>query len=229
MFKNTTFTAYMMKAFDECPKKFDYIYQQKIQLPTNVKNTEIGEKIHILANYYLNHIDTKNFEKSLSKEEKEIFENFKKNELLNSKLVASEYPFTVKIENYWLTGRIDAIFERDEKIIIADWKTGQKSEDENDYQSMIYLYALYVICSQKRTELKPENLEFHYFYLKNNERINIEYSMSKMLEQKEFLTNKIKQILSLPYFLPNRCKCYTCNFKRLCYNYSNKGMNLMSV
>ena len=172
MLENKTFNAYMLKTFDECQQKFNLLYNMDIRLPSNTSKTLVGDKIHILVNYYLNGKNTSKFEKILSQEELHIFENFKSLEILNTKCWASEYPFSVKLSDYYLTGRVDAVFQNEGKIIIADWKTGKK-QDGVDYQSMIYLFAFYEIFKHKKMNISPENFEFVYFYLGSGEKMVI--------------------------------------------------------
>jgi len=226
--KNKTFNAYMLRTFDECPQKFNFLYNLDINMPSDAARALLGDKIHVLANYYLNGKDTSKFEKTLTSEELSIFDRFKTLEILNTKCFASEYPFSVRLSEYYLTGRIDAVFQKGDKIIIADWKTGKK-QGGTDYQSMIYLYALYKIFEYKKMNLPPENFEFVYFYLNSAEEVRITYNRQLFKEQADFLKSKIDEVFSTKNFTANPKQCYTCNFKTLCYNYSNKGMYLKSV
>ena len=227
--KIDTFSAYMLKTFDECQKKFDLQYIQKITMPSDAKNAALGDKIHLLANLWLKNEDTKKFEQTLNAEELRIFGNFKNLEILNTECLESEYPFSVKLGKIYLNGRMDAVFKNGDKITIADWKTGKKFQDENDYQAMIYLFSLYQIFQHKKINLPPENFEFVYFYLNSNETLRINYNKETLSAQTELLKNKTEQILSTKNFTPDTKQCYTCNYKCLCYNYSNKGMYLKSV
>ena len=62
----------MMKVFEECQKKYIYMYVDKINLPQNKYFFEKGKNIHAMANYYLKGYDISKLENALSDVEKNI-------------------------------------------------------------------------------------------------------------------------------------------------------------
>ena len=84
----------------------------------------------------------------LSEKEKKIYLNFI-DKLKDKKdfFIETEYPFLIKEElnneNYYLTGRFDAIYKKDSEYIIYDWKTlNLPKNPKDDLQSIVYIYAL---------------------------------------------------------------------------------------
>ena len=227
MIKPDTFSAYMLKAFDECPQKYFYLYVKKINLPFDKKLTQLGDTIHKLANFYLKNQDTSRMEKALNEQENDFWTKFKNLEILKKELLYSEYNFCIREGNFWLNGRIDAIFQDREKIIIADWKTGEEIDIENDYQSKIYLLAVWKIFNARGRLKNPQILEFHYIYLKNSREQIIKFDESKLVLFKEIICAKMNKIDKLDLTEPNKAvdfsQCYTCNFKSICYNYRNSS------
>lgn len=221
-----TFSAYMLKTWEECKRKFYFSYVLKIFLPSVSSAAQSGEKIHILTNYFLKRNDIERMKKSLSEKELALWEKVENHELLKNELLASEYEFNLRLGNFWANGRIDAIFKDEKKIIIADWKTGASVEESSDFQSKLYLIAVYEIFKSKKILDSPEQLEFWYVYLNSNETQKIHFTEKKYNLFKEEVYAKMNEIddfscKGLPE-MSQFTKCYACNLKTLCYNYSNQ-------
>ena len=167
---NKTFTINMLKTFKECPQKYEFLYLKKIQLPESAKNTTSGNNIHNLIDFYLKGQEIRKLENNLNSEEKQLWNNFLNLNLQNC--IKSEYPFYVKINEDWLTGRIDALFKTESGYYIADWKTGKFRHTPNEqFQTHIYLYAIYNILNLKKEINSYSNLSMKYFILKDESEI----------------------------------------------------------
>lgn len=120
--------------------------------------------------------------------------------------------------------KIDFAIEKENKIILYDWKTGKERETEMDIQ--LACYALYI--SQKRN-INPNNIIVKRYnvaldkedqfeinsqmmeYIKNYMRKSINY-------MKEFLIDKNNNIVKEEDFpkISILNNCIQCNFKKIC-------------
>ena len=78
--------------------------------------------------------------------------------------IKTEYPFLIKEElnskSYYLTGRFDAIYQENDKIIIYDWKTlNLPKNPTEDLQSVVYLYCASKIFNTKNISMKYLSIE----------------------------------------------------------------------
>ncbi|MDD3238302.1 MAG: PD-(D/E)XK nuclease family protein [Candidatus Gastranaerophilales bacterium] len=211
------FSANMLKTFKKCPKKFELIYENNIKIPSKSQAAEQGKNIHSLINYYLQNKDISKFVEILTSTEKELWENFLTQKIQPNDTLHTEYPFNVKLGNFWLTGRIDAIIKKDNEYIIYDWKTGSIPENaKSDLQTAIYLYAINEILK----DLNPYNhciLSFIYVNLKNK--------TTEVIQTDDFLIDgyksKITGIVESVRDKKHRKKsttstCKNCDLKNLC-------------
>ncbi len=224
--KYNTFSANMLKTFDDCPIKYDFLYNKKIYLPQKNNNAKIGENVHTLINYYLKKMDTSKFEQNLSKEEEILWKNFKNNEILQYDLLKSEYTFNVKLCEYWLTGRVDAMFNDSENYYIVDWKTGNEKHSLTDYQTCVYFYSIYEILKTKKLVTNEAQLHFKYIYLKHNSNTTFSYNSTTKNDQQQTLNSLINSLITYDFknkqLLKLHSKCYTCNYFSICYNEENE-------
>lgn len=215
-------TSGMIKAFIECPQKYNLIYNNHIEIPSKNIESEIGKKIHALINYkYKNFaIDkiTKNLIKPTNIEIKKLWDNFL---TLNiNKVEESEYTFDIQLETeIRLTGRIDALKKENEKYEILDWKTG-KSENlspENDFQTIVYLYSIYELLKTYKNFTKHENLSITYYFLKENTSKTVTFSKEKYEQYKKELQKICQEIKnSRGKYKKNQKKCSKCIYNIIC-------------
>ena len=200
----------MLKTFEECPKKYEFIYLNKILLPSNNKYFEKGKNIHALANYYIKGFDVDKLEKVLTVQEFELWKYLKNCKYFTYELLKSEYQLSIKIGNDWVGGRLDALVKNKNEYYILDYKTGDIPKNpEYDYQTMVYL-----LCVDKL--IKEYNvLKFIYLDLKNQKEIEIEYNSQKRDEYLDkvslALSNLNNMNLSKNMLRNNNCRCeYSC-------------------
>ncbi|MFA6989413.1 MAG: PD-(D/E)XK nuclease family protein, partial [Candidatus Gastranaerophilaceae bacterium] len=163
-----TYTNSQLNTWSECKKKYYFKYVKKINIPEKPAAYELGRNVHSLINYYLRGHDIAIIEKNLDTETKTHWFALKNYSLLKNKVLKSEWEFNSKIgeTKYWLNGRVDAIFgdEKNNKYIIADWKTGQNipKNPESSLQSASYLYSVFRAQKDLKLSINYEDLSFLY-------------------------------------------------------------------
>lgn len=215
---NKTFSAHMLKTFVECPKKYKLMYENGLSIPQNKKAAEEGKKIHALINYSLQGFNTTKLSETLSQNENEMWKNFVELDIKKSDLFASEYGFNVKLDTYWLNGRIDAIIKKEDNYTIYDWKTGKSPKNfEKDLQTAVYLTSFYEILRYKKLIIAPQQLSFIYYNLSNNSFDKIIFSDELKGEYYSLITGIITNIEDNNYLKKEIAKtCQKCNFEILC-------------
>lgn len=207
MFLN--FSPNMLKTFELCPKKFYLKYIKNISMPVNDEVFEFGKNIHALASYYLNKENIDKLEQSLSQKEKEIWKYLKNIEYFSYEVINSEYNLSVKIEETFFGGRLDALVKKDNEYYILDYKTGSAPKNAKyDYQTMVYLLAV-------RAFFKTENVTFVYIDLKNKTEVKIKLTKQLIKEYEIKLTeiaNKINQEV-----FEKKSKDCKCEYNIICY------------
>ena len=144
--------------------------------------------------------------------------------MLKNKIITTEWTFNSRIKNsnYWLNGRIDAVFydESQNKCILVDWKTGQNIPEnlEYNYQCIIYLYSFFNGHKDFDLDLNQNDMIFQFVKVSDNiEIISIPYSIEKEEEYERIFLKKISEIeLEKEFNKINPCKSNFCQYKRLC-------------
>ena len=209
-----TYSPAMLKTFEQCKKKFEYKYIKGLSIPVDTTKMKQGKNLHAIANYYLKNFNIDKFEKVLSEQEMILWNNLKNTKYFNFETINSEYNLTGKVENYWISGRLDALVkDKDENYYILDYKTGQIPKNpEYDYQTIIYLLIADKFIKNYNT------LSFVYIDLKNNQTHEIIFTPQKKEEYEKKLVTILKDIekcTKLNIF--NKCKnTCICEFNKLC-------------
>ncbi len=214
-----TYTLSKLQMYDECPQKYKLCYIDKVHIiePPN-NSSQKGNNLHNIINYSLKGMDVTKLLGALTAQEKLLWHNFKTSDIKNYKYVASEYSFNLKLDEYWLTGRIDALFEYDGNFIIIDWKTGEYFSPENvKFQTSFYLLCIYEILKAKNIIKTPEELSLHYVDLASNSVVKIkfdDFSYTQYKNQILTIINKINEGKS--FFCNKTAKCKNCRYYRAC-------------
>ena len=213
--KMQIFSQNMLKTFEECPKKYEYRYINKLSVPVSTKIFEKGKKIHALAHYYLRGDNIEKFLPTLTQEEKLIWERLLSNEYFQKQYVNSEYNLNSKINEYWVGGRLDAFVKTENNYFILDYKTGAIPKNPNeDFQTMIYL-----VCADEILKKGWGNsftLNFVYIDLKNNQNHLIDYNENKREIYKDKITTACKKITETQIFSGNKTRCQYCEYNKFC-------------
>lgn len=215
---NNTYSLNKLKLFDECPQKYKLCYVDKIHIVEPLNKTRSGNNIHNLINYYFKKQNIEKLIETLSPQEKLLWHNFKESNISKQNCITTEYAFNVKLDNFWLTGRIDALFESNGKYIIADWKTGEQFTAENvKFQTTFYLLCIYEILISKGFIKKAEDLSLEYINLATNSSIKIQFNDDLLLQYKTQILNIINKINETTIFVCNKTdKCKQCKYFRAC-------------
>ena len=201
----------LLKLFQDCPIKFYYRYIEQIPSVLPDKNFETGKNIHALASYYLKGSDVSDLERVLNQNEKEMWEYLKNNNYFKFETVGIEKNISVKLDEFWIGGRIDSIVKNGEDYYILDYKTGSISDDMTyDIQTMVYL----LLCDEM---FKSKNsLSFVYLDLKKKREVKtiLTEDLRKEYELKLLdLCNRIKHF-NLKKCAPKE-NC-TCEYSKIC-------------
>ncbi len=221
MTTNQAYTLNKLQMYDECPQKYKLCYIDKVHVIEPIVKTKTGNNIHNIINYYLQGSDVTKLTEALNKPEKLLWYNFKNSDIAKYKCYASEFAFNVKIDEYWLTGRIDALFDAGDYYVIADWKTGEEFSPENvRFQTSFYLLCMYEILKSKKLIEKPEQLALYYMVLSSNSIVKILFNEDLFYQYKSLILSVINKINENKTFFCNKTdKCKFCKYYRACPYY----------
>lgn len=212
-----TYTINMLKTYEECPQMYKFSYVDKIRFQEPNKKADSGVRLHALIKHHLNGADVSKLVLQLDKHEKILWHNFLNSPILKYKYIDSEYSFDVNLGGNRLTGRIDALFETDGCYIIADWKTGELTDENERFQTMFYLCCLYEIYKQKKLPVSCSSFALHYVLLKNNTVVKIKFTDELYMQYRNKILGIIMKIEeNKNYFCFKTDKCRTCRFFKLC-------------
>lgn len=219
-----TYTVSKLQMYDDCPQKYKLCYIDKVHIVESLRvqqASERGNKLHNLINYYLKKQDITKLIPSLTTHERELWINFKNGEFQYYQTVASEYAFNVKVDEHWLTGRIDALCKYDDQYIILDWKTSENFMGENvNFQTAFYLLCMYEILYSVNYIKSPEQLSLHYVNLAAGNTVKINFDGDKLLMFKTQVLDVINKINTDNKFCCNKSdKCKKCKYLRACAYY----------
>lgn len=201
----------MLKTFEKCSKMYFFKYVKNLSMPVNDEIFETGKNIHAMASYYLNRENIDRFEDALSEKENSLWQNLKNNEYFSYECLKTEYNLTVKIDEYYFGGRLDALVKSDNDYIILDYKTGSAPKDAvYDYQTMVYLLAVSELFSTC-------NVIFVYIDLKNKKNTEINLSESLKQEYKTILKTVADKI-SKENYSASKNNCKLCEYGKICYD-----------
>ena len=201
----------MIKTYLTCPKKYYYQYVENVAMPKSSLPFEKGKKIHALANYYLQNIKIDRIETALTAAELEIWELLKQNPFYNMDYLKSEFSLMLKLSDYWLGGRLDALVNNGDNYYILDYKTGTIPKDpEYDPQTMIYLLSADKYLKNYKT------LSFVYIDLKNKQNYVIEFNEDLKAKYRQNLLEICNKISADSLYCCNDKSCKYCEFNKIC-------------
>ena len=205
----------MLKTFEDCPKRYEFRYIQKLNVPQPVYVFEKGKKIHALAHYYLRGDDITKFLPTLNQEETEIWQRLLNNEYFQKTYVNSEYNLTSKVGEYWVGGRLDAFMKSENNYFILDYKTGAIPKNPaEDFQTMIYLVCTDEIL--KKSWGNNYTLSFVYLDLKNNKNHIISYGNEKSEQYAKKIISACDEVTKTQIYPKNTSRCQFCEYNKFC-------------
>lgn len=163
-----TFSVNSLKILERSLEEFENKYIFHLDFINKNEAAQKGERLHALISYYIKGFEIEKMVNSLEDGEKKLFLNLINSSLFGKKenFIKSEESFLVKVIennlNFYLTGRFDAVYKDNEKIIIYDWKSKNiPQEPQEDLQSIVYLYCGAKIFNTKNISLKYISLFDH--------------------------------------------------------------------
>lgn len=202
----------MLKTYLVCPKKYYYKYIECINMPLSSLPFEKGKKIHALANYKLQGINIDRLETALNNQEKDLWALLLSNEFYNKDCFKSEFSLSIKIDKYWIGGRVDAVVKEGENYYIIDYKTGSTPKNpEFDYQTIVYL-----LCIDKYLKYKYKTLSFVYINLKDKNNYIIPFNNKIKEHYEKEIVSQIDTISNDTLFKCNKTNCKNCEYSKLC-------------
>lgn len=217
----TVYTHNHFKTYEKCKRKYYYEYVKNLHWPSLDSNFELGLSIHKLLDYQAKGLEVEAIVKDAKPEIQEYWQYLKSSDILNYKIVASEWAFTVCLEKgkSWLEGRVDRIIEEpaSNKTVILDFKTGQKIPKPQtvDWQMAVYLYAI----SESRN-ISPSQLAFWYYKVANQlEFFKQDYSPKLHKSYCAEFINMIEKISNTTSWnVDSECNRRFCQYEKLCNN-----------
>lgn len=206
-----SFSPNMIKTYQACPKKYYFQYVENINMPKSSLAFEKGKKVHALANYYLQKIKIDRIESALNDSEREVWELLKENPFYNMDYLKSEFTLSIKLSDFWLGGRLDAIVHKENDYYILDYKTGSIPQNpEYDPQTMIYL-----LCADKYIK-NYDSLSFVYIDLKNKQNYIIKFNEQLKEKYEKELISICSLINSDSLYDCNKNSCKYCEYGKIC-------------
>lgn len=236
-FKSKKLSYTQLDTFKTCPLKYSYRYVMKVPVPP-AHSANFGTSVHnTLKDFYKLLMDGKKvdfdvmselYEKNWisygyeSKEHEKI--RYKKGlEMLrryfasnSDPWVVSEFlerPFTLKLGEYSLSGRIDRIDKLDDGTYeVIDYKTGRLKSNLNlkkDLQLSIYALA----C---RDIYKIPVSRLSLYYLEDNEKVSTERSDEQLDALRDEISDLIDDMKKSDFAPTPGFLCKFCDFRLIC-------------
>ena len=240
-----SYTSYC--EYDKCPYSYKLGYYYNFNISSN-EYTKKGLVAHNILNQLYNHGFYKNPE-NITKEDiekiaqdtiemnkgiineteaKEVTENIKKyweKHGKNFKVYASEYPFSIKKENYELTGRVDLITEDEEgNLQIIDYKTTSFRNNLHDEQYKQQLY-IYYMALENNPDFQNKNInKLGIYAIEDSDLKTYEINPRKIKRLEKNLTDAAQDIIDkkfdkdpspLPYELNDQDRCEICEYSKI--------------
>lgn len=125
-----------------------------------------------------------------------------------------EQPFSLELNGYRITGRIDRIDNVSGGVEIIDYKTGKPKDEKmsSDDKDQLLLYQM---ATEKSLKLKPINLT--YYYLTNGKLVSFLGTDKQLENLKSKWVDRMNKIMDGDFTAtPGPFVCPTCEFRDIC-------------
>jgi PD-(D/E)XK nuclease superfamily len=216
-----SYSVNQLKTWEKCRKKYEFDYERQLMWPSNPKNFRLGKGVHQLLDYESRGLSLEPILSSVDSDIEQAWRLLSQCPWATLPVIASEWGFSLAIEQNWLYGRIDRIVRDGETIRILDWKTGTgvPAIPATDWQTVIYLYAVYEARRDLGLSITPEQLVFTYVQVKGTalKEISVSYNTEFHQEVGQRLSETLKQIRLTKHFpLPSACPDHFCPYSNIC-------------
>lgn len=206
----------MLNLYKDCDLKFYYQYVEQVSAPILDEKFVEGKNIHSLASYYLNGHNIEKYYSQLSKKERKYWDYLKACDYFKYDVVGVEKSLSMKIDDYWVGGRLDAIVKNGDDYYIIDYKTGGVISDKTyDYQTIVYL----LVCDEYFKNKK--SLTFVYLDLKNQKEVKICFNETLKTDYVERIKTVCAGMCSMDYSKLGKTVCseLNCQYSKFCRVY----------
>jgi len=140
-----------------------------------------------------------------------ILKNFYQDLITNKPQIEElEFPFTFKLNNYLISGKIDRIDKIKDGLELIDYKTGRPRKGVIDKEQLL----LYQLAGK---ELFSEPIgRLTYYYPETKEKISFLAKRTELTRFQEKIINLIKEIKKGDFPAHPSRKCAFCDFKDIC-------------
>ncbi len=217
-----SFSVNQLKTWEKCQKKYAYDYILKLAWPANPKNFRLGKGVHQLLDYTARQLPVAPIAAEADSDIVAAWRVLAASKWSQYPVIASEWGFSLALDGRWFYGRIDRIVQVQDKIHILDWKTGTSIPfpADEDWQTVLYLYALYESRHEfGLTALPPESFVFTYVQVNQNQvkAIQIPYNDTRHQATRTRVMDSILRITQQEtYSLPPSCLDSHCPYRRIC-------------
>lgn len=226
-----------LQDYTQCPHKYNLLYNYNFVNPQNI-HMRIGTIIHsILNKINILAIDGDDVEKYIDpiiEESKhsnsDLIDNplFKKilsdvdeyywQEAEDWTIIESEFPFTIKRENYNLKGQIDLMKKYDGGISLVDFKTtGSELMDVEYERYRDQLHFYYLALKENNKYKNTKEMELELFSVSDFEPRDVELKQEH-LDNLEYTLEEVYQGISNKQYYKTEASsnCEDCMLKSLC-------------
>lgn len=216
-----SYSVNQLKTWSKCRKKYEFDHVRKLQWPSNPKNFRLGKGVHQLLDYESRQLP---MEPILMASDADIANTWRilhQSRWATLPIIASEWGFSLEISGNWLYGRIDRIVRDGDMIHILDWKTGTgiPLNPEMDWQTQVYLYAVFEAQRDLGLSIPAENLVFTYVQVKGMVLKEVPVAYDAMFHRQiaARLSETLGEIQSVKvYALPPVCPDRFCPYGKIC-------------
>jgi DNA helicase-2/ATP-dependent DNA helicase PcrA len=132
---------------------------------------------------------------------------------LTPKVLHTEQPFEIRVEETTVIGRIDRIDARPEgDVAIVDYKTG-KARDQKSADESLQL-SLYAIATREKWGYKVASLSFHN--LENNVAVSTTRTEAQLLDARQSVVEAANGIAAGKFTAKTGMHCSFCAYRSLC-------------
>jgi len=244
LFPNVTYLSYsQIETFKICPLHYKLKYIYKLPTPPS-SSQSFGNTFHTTMKEFYDIVkkgrkpsldlmykilkerwvstgylgkghETRSYDKA-KKFLKHYFKNFFDPKVIP---IQTEQPFSIKIDNLRVGGKIDRVDKDGNGIHIIDYKTGAKPlsqrEADNDLQLSIYALAGTLIPEYPFGQ-KPENVKLSLYYFDNPQIVTTIRTSKQLEEARIMILDYRKQIEKSDFGCSGNILCKSCEYKLFC-------------
>jgi ATP-dependent helicase/DNAse subunit B len=223
-----------LKSFSRCQKQYQLKYAEPLAWPSDTRKFALGQRVHKLMEYQSLGFPLAVLLQDTTPEIRSHFQALAAHPVSQWEILASEWGFHVPLpihdaekQALFLTGSVDRIARDPQgKVWIIDWKTGTGApkEPQTDWQTRVYLYAVY----QARAllglpdDFAPEDLGFLYVEVRPQRTPAVELKALPLnriwlADIEQLILQTVEAIVKTSDFkLPETCPDRFCPYRAVC-------------